>query len=182
VYLACLTALVEKYTLAESYWREASTISVFAIEQALVNLCDELQSRTDLIEGNTLVDAPFYQGRITWLVGLVSAFVLWERFRDPNWIIRDWFRTFVVSHQKDLFLWGEAAIPQFLVTFWFLRQIDATPAPDVLLAHLIQSICDVNEVEHSTGLADPYHGFSEVMAETLGIAEAPRSEDYKGQS
>jgi hypothetical protein len=182
VYMACLTALVEKHGLAETYWKDTLGISIFAIEQSFTDLCDEIKERKHLIEGEALVDAPFYRGRVTWLVGLVSAFALWKRLRDPGWEIEDWFRIFVRSHQKDLLLWGEAAMPQFLATFWFLRQITATPEPDEFLAHVIESICSVNEAEHSHGLADPYHGLAEIVMDWLGMADNPQVKNYKGRS
>lgn len=182
VYIACLVALVEKHGLEEIYWNNSLDISIFAIEQSFTDLCDEIKGREHLIEGEALVDAPFYRGRGTWLVGLVSAFALWKRVRDPSWEIEDWFKTFVRSHQKDLFLWGEAAIPQFLAIFWFLRRITATQEPDEFLAHLIVSICDVNEAEDSRGLADPYHGLAEVVMDQFGMADSPKRENYKGRS
>lgn len=182
VYTACLIGLVEKYNLAEVYWKNSLHISLFAIEQAFTNLCDELRARTHLVEGNPLVDQPFYRGRVTWLIGLVSAFALWKQYRDSDWKAGDWFKTFVNTHKKDLLLWGEAAVPQFLATLWFLRQITATPEPDAMLASLISSICDANEAEGSNGLPDPYQDLPEVVLENFGFTDSLQKKNYRGQS
>jgi hypothetical protein len=183
VYISCLVALVEKYGLEPSYWQDTLDISAFAVEQALDALCDELKKRKYLIEGEPLVDAPFYRGRVTWLAGLVSVFALWQRFRDPSRKIENWFESFVRSHQKDLLLWGEAAVPQFLAVFWLLRQFSATMEPDSLLTSLIESICNANEAEFLSGLPDPYHRLGDVVMEQFGMSEDPPTETYyKGRS
>lgn len=182
IYLGCLVALVENYGLAESYWKEAFAISIFAIEEAFVNLCEELKTRKSLVEGNELVDNAFYRGRITWLVGLVSAFALYKRLEDHNWVINDWFKTFVNSHENDLQLWGEAAIPQFLAIFWFSRLVTGTPKPDFLLARLIDSICEANDGKESVGLPDPYHNLGEVALDQIGLSGKTSQEHFRGQS
>jgi hypothetical protein len=182
VYISCLVALVEKYGLESSYWQDTLDISAFAVEQALDALCDELKKREYLIEGEPLVDAPFYRGRVTWLAGLVSVFALWRRFHDPSWKIENWFESFVRSHQKDLLLWGEAAVPQFLAIFWLLRQVSATMEPDSFLTSLIESICNTNEAEFLPGLPDPYHRLGDVVMEQFGMSEEPHTETYQGRS
>jgi hypothetical protein len=182
VYLACLTALVEKHELEDKYWEDSLEISMFAIEQAFLGLVDELKSRTHLVEGEPLVDAPFYRGRVTWLIGLVSAFALWNRLREPRWEIEDWPKTFWNLHSDELLLWGEAAMPQFLATFWFFRQITATAEPDRLLASLIANVLAANDVEDSVGLPDPYHKLEEVIARQQGILKDPYPENFKGRS
>ncbi len=182
IYLACLVALVEKHNLKDKYWKDSLTICKFAIEQSFSDLKDELESREHLVEGNGLVDGAFYRGRVTWLAGLMSTFVLWKRLSDPNWLIDDWYKKFISSHQKDLILWGEAAVPQFLMIFWFFRQITATIEPEALLVNLIEGICSVNEDNTSNGLADPYHDLTEVMEEKLGLANNRQPENYRGRS
>ncbi|MGD9030777.1 MAG: hypothetical protein PVG25_13300, partial [Anaerolineae bacterium] len=182
VYISCLVALVEKYGLASSYWQDTLDIAAFAVEQAFDDLCNELKNREHLIQGEPLVDPPFYRGRITWLAGLVSVHALWQRLREPRWKIGSWFEAFVRSHQKDLLLWGEAAVPQFLAIFWFLRQVTATTEPVRLLTSLIQSVCDANEAEPSRGLPDPYQSLGDVVMEQFGMSERPLSGTYKGLS
>ncbi len=182
VYLACLAALAERHGFDRTCWGDALAISVFAIEQAFTDLCDELKTRKSLSEGNALVEGPFYRPRVTWLVGLVSAFALWKRLRNPVWVIDDWFRSFVNTHQPDLLLWGEAAVPQFLAMFWLLSQTSGTCQPDGLLLGLIKSICHANLGKNSPGLPDPYHDILEVLSAQVEPDKPPRSENYRGRS
>jgi hypothetical protein len=180
VYLASLIALATKHDLEEKYWRESFYLSAYAVEGALLDLCNELRGRKHLVEGNALVDALFYHGRATWLVAFVSAYVLWKRLLNPLWDIDDWYKKFVSSFQKDLRLWGEAAVPQFLSTYWFLRQTTASASLDGMLATIIEGICTSNI--NGEGLADPYHGLAEVVSQAFGLSELIHRESFKGRS
>ncbi|WP_162909437.1 hypothetical protein [Aggregatilinea lenta] len=182
VYIACLTTLVEKRNLNEKYWTDSVLISKNAIHQAFVDLCDELQSRTHLVEGQPLVDAPFYRGRVTWLVGLVSAYALWLRFSGIEAYKDTWFRSFVLFYRDKLMLWGEAAVPQFLATMWFLRVTPGKPEADKLLVQIIRAICDANNIEQVSELANPYHDLPEVVSQIYGIGPYESRERYKGRS
>jgi hypothetical protein len=182
IYIACLTALVEKFNIGENYWKDSLDIASYAIEKSLNHLCDELRQRDQFIEGEPLVDAPFYKGRITWLSSFVSAYVLWNRLRDPKFKIDNWYFLFIEKHLKELHLWGEAAIPQFLAIYWFLRHTKASLDPDFFLANLIDIICINNGDKNSRGLPDPYHEFADVIIEQFGLRETPNSEIYSGRS
>lgn len=182
VYLACLIALVEKHNLERTYWKEILEISMSAVERAFLNLFDELQSRTDLVEGHALVDSYFYRGRVTWLIGLVSAFSLWQMSLNSDWSLLDWSRTFVQSNKEKLVLWGEAAIPHFLAAIWFLRNVTGISKTDIILASLIKTICAINQSEHSNGLPNPYRTLAEVVSDNTGIADSFHREYYRGRS
>lgn len=186
IYTAHLVALAEKYGLDNEYWKDSLDISISAVEQSLISLCEELRNRIHLVEGDPLVDQPFYRGRITWLVGLVSTFALWNLLRGKTLPIElaDWVSGFVKSYQKDLLLWGEAAIPQFLANFWFLLGTESNLAPINLLASLIESISTINAPgpENTVGLPDPYHSLPEVMEMQLGLRNTSSRETYLGGS
>jgi len=182
VYVASLAALVEKHGLQEAYWRNSFEVSLVAIEQAFGNLCDELQGRTNLLEGSPLVDRLFFQARVTWLVGLVSAFALWKTLREPNLGIDAWFEEFVRSHRKDMLLWGEGAVPQFLAAGWFIQQTTGVPVLAHTLRTLIQAIGRASTEEGSSGLPDPYRSASEVIARRQGLLTHELPEYYKWRS
>jgi len=181
VYVASLAALVEAFSLENRYWQESLKIATLALEQNFAALSEELRDRDDLIEGNELVDGPFYRGRVTWLVGLVATWALWNKLRNPRWQIEDWIDAFVRQHKNELLLWGEGAIPSFLSVMWFLRHSTGSAEPDALLASLITSICAANEGQN-TGLPDPYHSLVEVIEHQLGLARIVVSEHFKGRS
>lgn len=185
VYTAHLVAVVEKYALTSEYWRDHLDISCLAIETALSDLCNELIERKHFIEGNALVEQPFYRGRITWLIGLMSAYALWKIIRGEQ--IEDtkaaWLKNFLSSQKDELLLWGEAAIPQFLSYFWLLPFITADLEPIQLLTSIISNIVAVNTQVIGTGLPDPYILLPEAMEQMTGIASSNKpSINYKGQS
>ncbi len=187
IYAAYLAALVEKYDLNARYWQESFNISLTAIEYAFANLCDELRVRKHLVEGDPLVDQPFYRGRVTWLVGLVSTFVLWNTLRNQSLPddLKTWSKSFVEEHQKDLLLWGEAAVSQFLAAFWFLSSVTANLYPVNLLTNLIKSISAMNAYDNKeqVGLPDPYHNLSKVIELRYDLSpNRLREENYLGQS
>lgn len=143
IYTASLIALTEKFRLDASYWRDSLSISCIAIEHALFNLCQELQQRTHLVEGDPLVDHPFYQGRVTWLLGLVSTYFLWKLLRKepiPDETVT-WMKEFSKTHQRDLFLWGEASVPHFVALFWFLLNQTGLPNHIGLLTSVFGKYC-----------------------------------------
>ena len=180
IYTAHLIALVEKHNLDDDYWKESFSIALYAIEQSFMRLCEELKKRTHLVEGNALVDAPFYRGRVTWLVGLVSIFALWNN-AALNSELGAWAKEFILANKTDMLLWGEGSVPQFLALYWILKRITSTLEPDQILVSIIDSICTANE-DNSGGLADPYHSLAEVIADAYGIGNKLIQENYEGQS
>lgn len=182
IYIALLTSLVEKNQLERTYWIRSFELATYALESAFIDLIDELKSRSNYIEGDTLVDTPFFRGRMTWLLGLTCGYYLWKLLRDPKWKKDNWFRDFLEHNKEFLRLWGESAVPQFLAIIWFLRKTTATKVPDDLLYQLIEAICAANENENSPGLPTPYKTLEEVIAETFGFSDNYEAERYLGRS
>jgi hypothetical protein len=182
VFAACLVAIVERFSLDQGNWRSTLEIATSAIELAFESLYHELKERDHLVEGMALVDAPFYRGRVTWLLGLISAHELWKQLRYQQQDLDTWAREFVLSKRNFIELWGEAAIPQILMIIWFLRQILSTPEPDFMLAGLIKQICQSSYGNQTRGLANPYKDLETVIAEINGFSESVYLETYAGRS
>ncbi len=187
IYISYLVAFIEKHQLNEKYWHDSISLASQAIENILTDLCVELSSRQHLVEGNPLVDQPFYRGRITWLVGLVSTYKLWNQYRIqriPEELDKSIIQ-FIHIHQKDLFLWGEGAIPDFLANFWAISEIEPNKLiPISLLELLISTISLFNMPNNGNkkGLPDPYHDLSDVIETQLGLGDSFRKESFLGQS
>jgi len=101
VFLSCLTAYSEKFSLDDKYWRDSAYIAQEAINIALSDLLVEMKERKDFIAGNALVDAPFYRGRLTWVLSFISVFVLWQKLSDPDWKPDEWISSILISNQKS---------------------------------------------------------------------------------
>ncbi len=182
VFIACLVCLVEKKNLRNQYWKESFDIALLAIDVELENLVGELQTRNVFAEGNILLEFAFYRPRMTWLMSLIALRALWKKWSQPDWIIEDWYKAFIKNHLSEIDIWGEGAIPQYLAIVWFMRQIVPTTEPDEMLAQIVGLISNVNNNQHSKGLADPYHSLEEVVAETYDLIPAYKKETYKGRS
>lgn len=181
IYLSSLIYFVTKQDIQEKYWRNNFDLALEAIDQAFSGLIDELQEKPFLVEGNPMVDSHFYRGRITWLTGLISAYALWKKSKDKDWSEEKAY-SFVTSHQKNILLWGEAAIPQLLSTSWFLRSCGIEHRASGLVNAIARGICSSNLAPDATGLADPYHGLAEVVINQTGLSETIQKENFKGRS
>jgi hypothetical protein len=182
VYIACLIALVEKYDLEQACWKDSLDIAVFAVQEALSQLCNELKERPHLVEGIALLDTPFYRGRLTWLIGLVSSFALWCYFSDPNFVPDNWLNEFVEKHQSNINLWGEGAIPSFLAYFWYKTQFAPSSHDIGILIGTIEGICALGLNEKSLGLASPYYSLPEIVMRDMGMSSRDNTETLHGRS
>lgn len=186
IYIATLTALVEKESLPKKYWKPSLDIANTARQKALIDLCLELNECGHFVEGNVLYDQPFYRGRITWLVGLVSALAL--SHQQSNFPLPDkldgWFKDFVRQNKNKMEMWGEGAVPQFLSLIWYLETITATLEPVDWLTVMIKGISESNRYsrEKKVGLPDPYIGFPEVIEIRHGIGDTINRYDFAGLS
>jgi hypothetical protein len=180
IFLACLVAYIEKNQLDERYWRNTAQIAEEGIEIALSDLCEELKSRKDFVAGNALVDAPFYRGRLTWLLGYVSSYLLLLKQRKSGIVLDEWFSNFILANQSSLFLWGEAAVPQFLAIYWALKALGVSHMSNRLLYAMFKGILEKSiSIE---GIPDPYHNLGEIVLSVSGLSDKFREEYFAGRS
>lgn len=187
LYIAYVFALVEKWDLPEKVYKNEVKIATDFLYNTLANLCEEIKDREYLIEGDPLTDSYVYKVRMTWLLGLMSVYALWRRIKEePKDEMDDFLRDFCNEKRSQLKLWGEAAIPQFLSFFWFLRKIDGTKEPDCLIYKLISKICNLNRPGNQTFLANPYYEVEEILphhfAHILIPTPVPLRDSFEGQS
>ena len=187
LYIAYVFALVERWELPIKTYRNEFEIATQSIYDSLANLCDEVKERDDLVERDLFADSYVYRVRMTWLLGLMSIYALWRRIKgEPKDETDNFLREFCKEKRKQLKLWGEAAIPQFLAFFWYFRKIDGTREPDILIHTLISSICKLNHPRSETFLASPYYDVEDILphifSPILGPAEKPLEETFTGKS
>jgi hypothetical protein len=181
IYLATLISFVTKHNLQEKHWKANFDLALEAIEQLFSELIVELQNRQFLVEGNPMVDLPFYHGRITWLAGLLTTFAIWKKSIDKNWSDKT-ILSFITTNQDYFRLWGEAAVPQLLSITWFLRLNEIEPRASRLLSEIARGICFSNLTPDGKGLADPYHGLGEVVINQTELSDTIQKENFKGRS
>ena len=183
LYLSYVLALAERWNLPSGFYGSEFEIATQSIYNSLANLCDEMKERKYLVEGDPLADSYIYRVRVTWLLGLMSIYALWRRDkkRTPN-ETDDFIKAFCKEKRSQLYLWGEAAIPQFLAFFWYFRKINATREPDDLLVSLISLICRLNKPRGQQFLANPYYESEDILPHILGVAEEPLMDSFQGHS
>jgi hypothetical protein len=167
--------------------RAAVDLAAAAIEDALIDLAQEALSRGDLVEGDALTDAAFVRARRTLVVSAISLLWLWCEERGwPQELSRDETTSFLKLSTFQLYLWGEAAVPQLLSHYWFLRKSHAGMAVDALLLLLIRAVTSVSPAGQSVGLPSPYWDFEAIarhsLVPILGRDQDPMSDEGESGS
>jgi hypothetical protein len=169
IFLSYIYACAEKYDLEKKDIADTVNIVKETIYDRLFLLCEELKERSHFVEGDALTDTAVYKVRMTYLVALMSTYGLWQKiFPDANYEKKEYeefLEEFIIKNSKNMELWGEAAIPQFLLYRWYLKTIDPSPAPDFILKKLIEIITKINNPKNkkSTGLANPYYLENDIL-------------------
>ena len=183
LYISYVLALVERWELSDTIYKDAFEIATQSIYNSLVNLCDEIKEREYLIEGDPLTDSYVHDVRVTWLLALMNIYALWRGSKNEcKNEVDDFLHDFCQRRWNQVYLYGEAAIPQFLAFLWYLRKINATKKPDDLLAGLISSICKRNGPRGRRPYASPYYGPEAILPHILGVAEEPLMDSFRGES
>lgn len=184
MYSAYVIGACEKFQ--KSYSRNAKTsieIALDVIFLSLSQLCDELQNRKHLIEGNPLVDSFTYEGRYTLLVALMAIYWFWSEERGwSNKSHREFIETFVPRDHTKLSLWGEGVLPQLLIHLWYLRATDSSIMPDHLIAALLSQIIRLSIDDKSNGLASPYYTFEDVNRHILRDFLILKEDPFQGDN
>jgi hypothetical protein len=184
IFLASLIGYVEQYKLPIKHWEGTLHLVVMEIQKQLLDLCDDLKQRKNYIAGNALVDSPFYQGRLTWLVGLMAALGLWADQKDSlvTEEQKNWINEFLWAHLTGLNYWGDAAAPQIMAVSWYLKANGAPQIYDRILDNMIRLVLKANTDATLHGLPDPYHSHQEVIANLNSISDTVKHESFYGRS
>lgn len=188
IFSSYVFACALRYGLKKKIWKDEIEISQKVIYNSLNNLFEEIKGRSHFVEGDTLSDEPFFKGRITLLISLMSLFALWRRYiNDINDEVEAEIRKFCLEKKDSLALWGEAAIIQYLAFFWYYRKIDGSCAPDFMLGQLIKAITELNKPREQKEqvvrfLASPYYSLEEIAPYLRGFADKPLNDFFLGQS
>lgn len=180
-------AVAEKWGLDELQVEFARKIALESIYTSLARLCDELQTRRNLVQGDLMLDRAVYQVRLTHLMGLMGLFglLIIERKNNGEQVEMsqyDYVVRFCDEHQHKLYLWGEAAIPQILAWNFFRRTYDATLKTDGVYSELVERISRLNQPGSSNCLPNAYYDAESVMPRALGLSKQPLRDNFAGRS
>lgn len=162
-------------------WQDSFTILMDVLDDVFTDLEKEVLAREDVfVEGQPLVDEPYYRYRITKLLGYLAG---WQVFRflrkgqPPNGTA---IGHILQAKDSKLLLWGETAVPQFLMLGWFRECIAQAVSGEHLLT-LLQAIVEKNDPSSDDGLPSPYYSETQVLETKLMLAP-PFDETFVGRS
>lgn len=184
----CIAAIGACDRYAVSFARNAEAavgIALYAIRDSLIDLAKEVLEREDLVEGDSIVDGPFYRARYSSILGLLSVLWFWlERDGWPPDLSRDDLKSFLIEGNDELYVWGEAAIPQTLLYHWFRRAVVGGIQNENLLAQLLYAMGSRNDRDEFEGLPSPYWDFDSVarhlFGPILGADQDPMLKEHVG--
>lgn len=186
LYCAYVIAACERHNL--SFARNGKTaveLALASIWDSLVFLAEEILSRKVLVEGDSMVDSAVYKARYTLLLALMSLLWFWcEEKGWPESVEKTRLEEFLTAGISNLYVWGEAAIPQILCYYWFLRATSPLAKEEFLLVALIRRICDKRLSERFQGLPQPYYDYDDVarhaLSPILGFDQDPLRDEHSG--
>lgn len=153
-------------------------ITKIAIFDTLISLTEEVLSRQDLLEGDSQIDCFFYRARYTKILSLLT--VLWFWCEDKGWpegIDREKLNSFLINGRKFIYLWGEGAIPQILVYYWFLSRKQGNLEAEHILQTILTTILNGEKTS-------PYFSYEDVvrhkLSGILGIEQDPLRDESIG--
>lgn len=137
-----------------------------AIRGLLGQLCDEIEEGGILSEGDPLSEFAFYGPRALLIYALMGVYWMWSS--AEGWSVKKHkavVEKLIPENLPPQSLWGEGAIPHFLVFTWYKQLIAASPARDEFVATVL---CDIlnNKLGPSGHLPSPYYGIEDVARHT----------------
>ena len=172
-----LAALIVKYSSSQNLkkrWQESFNL---AFEEAISNLHrlkEETLLRTDFLEGDPMGDGGYmYRGRLTIVLGALAVLelhLLSEGTSDnPDKGVVD----LIVSNLKNLWLWGDSAVPFLLNIAWLFEKAGHSVEAEGTFKILFTSILQSNAGEHGEAvpLPPPYYTHSQVLETIYGFAD-----------
>ncbi len=173
-----------KHRLADKHWRAAFNLAREAAVSALAKLKDEALEE-QAFDPRHLEWDEITRVRTTYVVGAVAGWFLLQR-DSANAEEVDRAATLVrkaVSDRRTL-LWGESAVPFFLLTILFLGNASGDRFDEAILVNLITTIAVTNGRRSREGLADPYEDADTVLERGVRRFKNPkrRPRMHTGQS
>lgn len=166
--------------------QNAILVAKDAIYDRLGQICDELENRKTLAEGDPLSDFAFYRARQLILCMLMSVYWMWseaESWKRPEH--KSVVEKFLPDALGPNWLWGEGAIPHIITFLWYRRKVDATLRYELSLEHLLQALLESKQ-DDCKQLASPYYSIEDTVRHQyhriLNCRDPLEGYDFGGES
>lgn len=163
--------------------QHAIDIALASIYDALLSLSDEVEKRKVLIEGNTMVDSIFYRTRYTLILSLLSLLWFWcEEFGWPSPDKKKKIESFLSSGGKNLYCWGEGAVPQVLSYYWYLKENEGSSHTEHILTAILKGISTEGKDGKIIGMPSPYFNSEDVIRHALAPILGPNQDPLQRET
>jgi len=142
---------------------EAVLTARSAIYDLLRELCDEIQGRGILSEGNPYSEFAFYRPRALLIYSLMGIYWMWshtEGWNEP--MHKELIEELIPENLAPHSIWGEGAIPHFFVFTWYQQQNATSSKKDEFVAVVLRDILS-NKLGPEGHLPSPYYGIEDVV-------------------
>lgn len=165
---------------------EAVLTARAAIHSLLGQLCDEIQERGIMSEGDPFSEFAFYRPRVLLLYALMGIYWMWssaEGWSEPK--RKAVVEGLIPENLLPRSIWGEGAIPHFLAFTWYRKRIAASSALDEFVATVLREILR-NKLGPTGHLSSPYYGIEDVVRHNylnfLGCDDPFEGDGFEGTS
>lgn len=173
-----IARLAETKGLAKKYWGGSIALALDAARRSLEKLSREAIPRESLAEGNVIVDGgPVYRARATILVGSLAAYSLTSSPEVCNQDDRRAVNAFISTHRQHMWLWGESAIPFYVLLALHLEDYGRSSEAEAVVLEIIHKITESNVRGSTSLLAAPYYDAEACMAAECELEAPPTSSD-----
>lgn len=183
IYISHCIAMVERYNLNfDKTVRKAVELAEQLILASLREIFEEVKAkfeeikinraknkkemRSELVffDFNPLTDTILWRARALRIRAFLAILGFWLRETgEGSEDDRGFLRTVLRPEPKSLEIWGEAAIPQALSVFWYLRSIDPTVQPNFGTYLILKAIFSACFNTQERRMPTPYHHLEECI-------------------
>lgn len=144
-------------------------------------LAKEADGRDELIEGDSMSDFLFYRSRITFLIGLFSAYLLEFKDKAENSENNLILVNFIKKYEGKLFLWGEGAIPCTISYYWFSCRYNDKQYPETILLSIACAILSPKSQEKRYKIS-PYFTVSDRIRSEVDFLLGSRQNPLRNET
>jgi hypothetical protein len=169
----------ESGNFEDKFWNDSFDIAKGESTAALDHLCGEILEKDSLRVRERELDE---LARTRNTIALAGA-ACWQLIAKglPNFNQESFAKTIALlldlTNRGRLFVWGEGAVPQFLILFWMLECAGKYVEANSLLIDMIEAVADRNARDSQMPLEDPYTNADECLVKmfsNVGYPQRPK--------